>query len=263
MSKHFTKPFNPIGWQGSPHDFSGDNNLGIYATEATQRFVYGTRYLTWDGRVYKYANAGAAITTAHVDYAVYWAADHRSDWYQALPAAITAGDTSVLVDLTGGSSETCDEDELAGGYVFLMKLALANQCIRQIVGNTKNVSTETIIYLEAPVSHAFTKTTDHFEILANPWADIRSSYATGTTTTTMAGMPVVTCAASSKTWIQTWGICRGSWVGPAATERSLYYHANGSFAHYADIAAGTDQVAGVCILPGTDHSAFFMLQLSI
>ncbi|KKL18965.1 hypothetical protein LCGC14_2470230, partial [marine sediment metagenome] len=50
----FKFPFNPINWPALPHDFTGDNNLGIYTSETTQRYVYGTRYITWDGRVYKY-----------------------------------------------------------------------------------------------------------------------------------------------------------------------------------------------------------------
>lgn len=58
MSKQFTLPFNPFNWPASPIDHAqaipDTPYMGIYTVETTQRYVYGTRYITWDGRVYKY-----------------------------------------------------------------------------------------------------------------------------------------------------------------------------------------------------------------
>lgn len=65
MSNKFTLPFNPIEWPAAPHDFSGDLNLGIYAKETVQRYVYGTRYITWDGRVYKYMGVTTSGVTSY------------------------------------------------------------------------------------------------------------------------------------------------------------------------------------------------------
>lgn len=263
MSNHFTKPFNPLEWQASPHDFGSDNLLGIYAPDTTQRYVYGTRYLTWDGRVFKYFNAGAAITTSHVDYALYFAGGHRSAWYLTFANTHKVGDKSVIVTFATSDITTCAEDELAGGTMVMYKSGIANQQVRQIVGNTKDISSVVTVYLEAPLATVLTASVDAYEVLANPWANLQSSFATNSQTTSMAGMPVTPVVSGSKSWVQTWGIARGSWTEPAGAERSLYYMANGSFAHRGDVASGTDQRVGVCILPGTEHSAFFMLQCSI
>jgi len=65
MSKIFTLPHRPIYDGGSPHDYTGDNRLGLYTEETTQRYVHGTRHITWDGRVFKYALAGGELESYH------------------------------------------------------------------------------------------------------------------------------------------------------------------------------------------------------
>ena len=60
-NSHLSLPFNPIEWPAKPHDYTGDNLLGLYTAETTQRYRIGTRDMTWDGRVFKYCKAyGAA-----------------------------------------------------------------------------------------------------------------------------------------------------------------------------------------------------------
>ena len=49
------KPYNPIPWHGAPRDLTGDNQLGPYTRELTQRYVCGTRFATWDAKVFRYA----------------------------------------------------------------------------------------------------------------------------------------------------------------------------------------------------------------
>jgi len=56
-------PSNPVIWPARPHDFSGDNLLDIYNAETTQRYVAGTRFLRWDGSVFKYSRLkGTSVT---------------------------------------------------------------------------------------------------------------------------------------------------------------------------------------------------------
>jgi len=265
MSTMFTKPFRPLDWVASPHDFTGDNQLGIYTQDTTQRYVYGTRYLTWDGRVFKYFHAGAGITTSHVDYGLYFHGGHRSAWYLTFANTHNVGDTSVIVTFATSDTTTCAEDELAGGYMIMYKSGIANQQVRQIVGNTADATSIVTVYLDAPLATVLTGLTDAYEVLANPWADLRSAHADNNTSSSMAGMPVTPVASGSNSWVQTWGIARGSWVEPVALERSLYYCSNGSFSHHADANAGgcTDQCIGYAILPGTEHSTAFMLQCSV
>ena len=110
MSKIFTRPHLPLDWQSTPQDFTGDNNLGIYTKETTQRFVYGTRYLTWDGRVYKYMGLTTGGCVSY--HGVANTCEAITTWVAAI--AGTAGDRVYSITDTG-----ITEDQLAGAMIEL------------------------------------------------------------------------------------------------------------------------------------------------
>jgi len=237
----------------------------LYAASTVKdpRYNVGDRVVLPDSRVFRYAKVGEAITTAHVDYALYFAAEHKSDWYVAFTHTAKAGD--VAVTLTGAAA-LVTKDELRGGFIAIYQAGVANQCVRGIIGNTASDATSPYaytVYLDAPLAYDIT-TSDHFEVFANPWSDVRSAYLHPSATHTMCGMPTIVAAANAYTWVQTWGICRVSFdPTPAAYERSVYFAPNGSFGHRENAGITiTDQRAGVVILPGTAHSAFIILQIS-
>ncbi|KKL17783.1 hypothetical protein LCGC14_2482080 [marine sediment metagenome] len=218
MSKQFTLPFAPIGYQADPIDFTGDNVLGIYTTETTQRYIYGTRLITWDGRVYKYSNAVAQVysywgSVAFEDAAVSWT---------AVPTAgkITVGERRAVVTL--GSRTT---DDLAGGYLMTYDTsATTTSYLHGIVGNN-DTSTITTIYLDAPMPIT-TTTSDKHEVFENPYRETK--YSSSDVRCAVICVPAQSSAAGYKYWGQTYGPAYISPTNstiddPGVEERTVYF----------------------------------------
>lgn len=237
MSKQFTLPNNPLGWQANPHDFTGDNMLGIYTQETTQRYVYGTRFITWDGRVFKYAKAGSTMSS--MKYAVYGynqlVAERTSP--SATVNAAVAGDKTLNLTVTAGTvgvsrNGIIAEDALAGGFISMYQSS-SDRSQRMIVGNDALAAagTNLCIYLEAPVMATVTAGTGT-EVLANPYSDVRSDTEQYGIWSSALGMPCVVATSTYNYWIQTYGICRitptGAAFGANQGERQMVVAANGS-----------------------------------
>lgn len=255
MSKQFSKPFNPINWQGSPLDYSGDNQLGVYATETTsQRYIFGTRYLMWDGRVFKYSMSAGAINT----YRMCGTSDNTIDaWSTAV--ATTAGNRWIDIALTGRS-----EDDCAGGYVMIYDSTITLSAFRGIIGNEISGATNTRMYLDHPIEHTVT-TSDSTEVWASPYASVCG----GDNYICYLGVvatPVT--AASTYFWLQTWGptIVGGGGAAlqvDAETNKDLVADAGGSL-HEISTHENYQRI-GQMISGGdsTDAGPLVMLMLSI
>ena len=126
MSKIFQFPSAPIyGPPASPRDQSGDvvdvPHMGVYTQETTQRYMLGTRYITWDGRVFRYSKAGYLVSTDHGcwsgDYQAiaHWGEFGSSHAKGANPIHMTTETTYDGLAFDGVFAE----DVLAGGYVIL------------------------------------------------------------------------------------------------------------------------------------------------
>jgi len=255
MSKYLTKPFNPIEWPALPHDFGSDNLLGIRSTDATQRYVYGTRYTTWDGRVYKYFNAVAGVSSYHGA----GNAEVAAVTYVVLPVDAEAGQNHIIVTL--GSRA---EDDLAGSYLIIYDKSstagLEDNLNYGILGNS-NTTTTTDIYLDGNLPVKLL-TSDAVEVFENPYRELThatDSYAF------WAGIPARSQAAGYKGWVQTWGPCvvsGGENVGaPGADTRELVWGSNATLYKWATKEAA--QRAG-CIMTGSSaaYGPLIMLQCS-
>jgi hypothetical protein len=253
MSSTFQYPFNPIPWGGIPHDYTGDNQLGIYTTETTQRFVYGTRYTTWDGRVFKYYNAVAACYSYHGA----GNAEPACVTYVVAPTSHAAGQNKVTVTL---GSRT--EDDLAGSYLILYDKSSTDGNLNfGIIGNS-DTATTTDIYLDSNLPVAVVAATDYWEVFENPYRELTEatdSYAF------WAGVPMRNCAAGYKGWLQTWGpivVSGGENVGaPSADTRLLRWGSNASV--FTESTKANAQIAG-CIMTGSSaaYGPLIMLQCS-
>ena len=218
MSKHFTKPFNPINGPAVPHDFTGDNVLGIYTKETTQRYTYGTRYITWDGRVYKYMGLTTGGGVSYHGVANTLAA--VTGWTTALVG--TAGDRVYTITDTGIA-----EDQLAGAMIELYKATIDNSTSVAIVGNDATSGSTTRLYLEFPLSVDMTAS-DAVEVFENPYRLVSEASAS---TSAWMGIPCVTAATGYNVWSQTWGPALASpgnttLDDPAADERTVYWGTN-------------------------------------
>jgi len=290
-------PFQPITWGGSPHDFTEQTaggihglNLGIYTAETTQRYICGTRSMTWDGRVFRYAKVGPEypITSnkfgakqANILVAVKVASgvDPNDSPAVTVPNAVV-GDTSLVVTFTAGQlgNKECYEkadrtgvlakNELCGGYISFYTGDYRQQ--RGIIGNSAVAATGTsmTIYLDAPLDHVLTSGTSTCEILSNPYISLMQI---SDQNTSVMGMPCVTAAIRNYFWVQTWGILRISGtenVGATQRERQFYFDDQGAVVPSGDYFAGVYglQHAGFeierTVQVAYDGAPFIMLQIS-
>lgn len=231
----------------SPRDFALSTfEFGPYQSEATQRFIYGTRFLMWDGRVFKYCLTQGEIESYH------GVRDNNDAAlsYTAAPLAASIGDRMVQITLASRS-----EDDLVGGYIALYDggdIDTTNQ--RGIIGNTAS-DTTVDVYIDFPLHQAIIATTDAMEVFENPY---RAITEVSGATSAWVGVPCVSCAAELNTWIQTWGPCM---VSPgnqtlddaAANERMTFWMSNAVIGEVdgAGITASKNQIAGYILNGGT------------
>ena len=233
MSKIFQYRTTPLPYGAAPHDFSGDNNLGIRAVESAQRYVYGTRYTTWDGRVFKYCNAVAAV------YSYHGARCNEGSVlsWTVSPVTQAAGDRFATATVASRL-----EDDLAGGF-FMTHDASATDTswLFGITGNEATSGSTTRLYLDGAFPVAIT-TSDNQEIFENPYRELTE--ATGGVNAWI-GVPAMTAAANEKFWCQTWGpayISGGETLDSAADARVLKWGSNASL--FDDATKTAAQIAG-------------------
>ncbi len=208
-------PFNPIIWPAVPHDFTGDNNLGYYTKETTQRYAWGTRGITWDGKVFKYGRSKdtmkpgyGAMNAASIDISDLLNSNH--------PNTIAIGDRDLLVAVA--ANDTYDEggiaeDELVGAQVVVGHGSAATTEQRTVIGN-EAIAAATAGNIKVFVDYPFAveHTTGFMEVPLNPYG-----YLTHTDPGigSVMGLPLVPATTGQNLWIQTWGLC---WCVPGGAD---------------------------------------------
>lgn len=282
MSDHFQYPNTPLGWQASPQDFAQTvvdvPFMGVYTQETTQRFVPGTRYTTWDGRVFKYGKCGSTLESMkffvyNYSQLVAEISDPDAELDATVAGATKLYLTVVAAEIGSGRNGIIAEDELAGGYISIYSSTTGYRPQRLIVGNDALAATDTklILYIDAPLEVLTTGSTNT-EICANPYIDLRSN-ASGGYVAAM-GVPCIKTTTGYFFWIQSWGICR---VTP--TSAATHGYGNNQSDFWSDnyglyqmpsiwdagkrnlqrVGFRTERVTGV----SGDAAPFVMLQISI
>jgi len=285
-----TLPFRPLDWVASVKDFSSaagvhNRGIGLYIAEDTQRFVLGTRKLTWDGRAFRYGRCGTTWTSTtmgvHNDTILVC---NRVGATAAAPVTAPIGASKITVTFTanvlGDSTSQNDaqrtgviaENELVGGYIHLQTIPVAgteHDENRLIVGNTAVVAggTSMIIYLDEPLNYAMLTGTTTCEILASPYANLRRS-----NDEFVSVMGVANCVATAEeyVWLQTWGPIRISpnTDTPVNRDRQYVFDDFGTMIPAGDYNAGTfsPQHAGFLLEKTVAtqyyHSPFINLQIN-
>jgi hypothetical protein len=263
MSKIFAYPHNPLPWNAEPIDFAkaaGDvPYMGVYAVETTQRYVPGTRHITWDGRVFKYSKAvgtvgGGRLAFFYADVSTYGIA------YTTVANSQVVGDTIVSV-----ASQSFAKDILAGGMVLLYGASYTYYQQRGIIGNNYCSSSQVNINLEAPLSVAITTASTGIEVMPNPYLYI---YPDTDAYMGASGIPAARAVSGQFFWQQTWGLCN---VEPGMTLGGAYDHqlvtgmgAGACYLHTAAYATTEQsQHIGFVVDKGNSPVPFVMLQISI
>jgi len=169
-------------------------NQGIYEISSTKRERLGTKRILQDGRIYRYAYAGGALSPGKLVQAKAINAHHED---VAPSAAVAAGGRSIVMDTL---STTLSANQLVDGYVIVQDDAGEGH-IYDVVGHT--ASTTPTIKIDPGVRVALT-TSSTLTLVHNPWW----SCDHGTTEELLAvGVPTVSVTSSYYCWLQTGGIC--------------------------------------------------------
>lgn len=248
--------------------------IEIYEADTTAKYDIGTRLVTGDGRVLRYAKATNEIKSTNYGLK-FW--DQLSDGigYKAPLYTQVVGDRTVSVN--AGKSVT--KDELKGGYIIIHThhTYYYNQN-RLIIGNTKSDGSNYVtITVDGPWTIAI-ETAFGVETLRNPYGNVQLRTAPlgtgGDGYSSVAGMPMCeTTAANQYLWLQTWGPI---WVNPTGTsllttddsdERQLVFDHEGSVCIFDDALNTTAhmQNAGFIIdriAAGSSGPPLVMLQVS-
>ena len=253
MSKQFSLPFNPIEWPAMPHDYTGDDNLGLSTSDTVQRYVAGTRHLAWDGSVYKYGKASAVMTSYQAGAKF---TDTAADvTYESLPGGEAAGGRALTI--TQGS---ITEDLYQGGLLTLFYSGTGDGTTFAIQGNDATSGTITRLYLDRALPADVTSS-HSCELFPNPYMAIAQNSATGES---VVGPPMAIIASASYGWFKTRGpafLSAQANVGVAYTQAAYWRH-DGSVdvGTSAGAAFVTDQYAGYSLSDGVTAGPLIMLQ---
>ena len=267
-------PHGPLTWFSNPKDYTGAYNLGPHTVETTQRYVYGTRALTWDGKVFKYSRAKDTL------YAGYGAKNGSlidvSDLINSVtPAAYVAGQRVVSVTIAATEGYASDgviaEDELVGAQFVVGHGAAALTEQRTVMANTAVASGggTTYLTLDYPLALAHSAGVA-CEVPFNAYAYLIN---TSNAIASVMGIPTITAGTGYNLWIQTWGLCwcvpggGDSTPGDAAADRMVYFVGDGSVNGGGAVTIETGlQPAGFitdATESGTGTMPMVMLQISI
>ena len=245
----------------------------IWETSLTARYTVGTRLITEDGRVFRYAKASNIISVSHFGLKF---------WGQIGDGiAAVAGGASSVGDYTVTLTGTATKNEYTGGYLSMWS---SPHQFRSILSNTATSGTTFVVTLAEPLTVAIVSASTWCEALQSPYANVRltagpSGGDSGNDYSSVAGMAfTVTAAADTYLWIQTWGPIiinpHGSSLqdaGITGGERKLVFDVEGSICIEDDAAHGPGadgdehQIAGFIIdrsASGTSGPPLVMLTIS-
>lgn len=240
------------------------------APSTTQRHEIGARMVTRDGRVFRYAKAGATLNT---DLGC-MPNEEQEIAYNTIAAAAVLGATTIVLDVAAGDGIADDGviavDSLVNGYVVVFPHN-EDAFTRLITGNTVVAGGGgecTLTLLNGIPVALDAGNVDHGEAMASPYSDVRSLTST---TTSVLGIPTWVATVGQYLWIQTWGPC---WIAPqgavstGTNDRQVVFRHDGSIDQHdstdANVAMG--QHAGFVMKQGNgggQGAAFVMLQISI
>lgn len=215
----------------------------LHDISATPRHQVGTRVTTNDGRVFRYAKAGAVdLVAGNALQAPAPVANHLA---LTPTAAAAVGDTVVFATL-GATAATAGQ--YAGG-LLVIQTTPGNGMAYRISGHAAVLSGGVItINLEDPIQVALT-TSSRVDLYANAYNGVIQTPIT-TLTGAVVGGAVVACTAAFFCWIQTRGTFPGLIIGTPAVGQAL--SCPGAVAGGFAINSGTLPVVAYARVVGVD-----------
>lgn len=171
----------------------------VRSTSTVKEQDLGTLGQTPDGRLYRYAKAGAAdLAPGKLAVAATQVADHANI---SVAAAASVGDKEVTVTL-GSTEATLDQYE--DGFLVVNDAAGEGVAYRIRANQAGDAAANIKVFLDEEVKVALT-TSSEVSLVKNPWADVVIS-ATDQADLPV-GVPNVTVGDTEYGWVQTAGVC--------------------------------------------------------
>ena len=196
-------------------DFINLNRPDVHTPDDIQQYDIATKY-EFNGKVYHYARAVGTITT-NLAVKIY---NHQDVGYRIAAATSDVGATDISVTTTvdDNLAGVAAEDELKGGVcvIFEKTLGAGYEQTFGILGNDALAAYGTLkIYLDGPLTQAFTNAIAYAEATASPWAKVAVSGSTVLVDNLSTNCGVACCHATTGQWlwVQTWGMV---WLSPDA-----------------------------------------------
>jgi hypothetical protein len=214
---------------------------GVYEENASQKAELGYRLAFSDGRVFRYAKAGASNLAAGKAVKAGLISEDR-EINKAVTTATLAGAYTVTLTTSSAVTTGADgylqiNDDTGEGSLMKIKLTAANA----------STATRTDVTLYDPIPLALT-TSSEGTIIHNPYE--QCEIATNNTQIVL-GVPPIAVTAEYYFWLQTWGIASVLVTGtPAAGVRvTVSEVVNGAA---SAMATATIQAFGIMGLVGVD-----------
>jgi len=180
----------------------------LYTSSSTQAHALGERAVTSDGRVFRYAKAGAsALVAGNFIQAPAQVANHQN----IAVAAAAIGATQITVTL-GATAATAGQ--YAGGQAVVTITPGLGQAINILGNPAADASATLVLTLAEPLRVALTSST-RIDLVPNPYNGVIQVPVT-TLTGPVVGVATYIIAASEFGWLQRAGACGALIAGTPA-----------------------------------------------
>jgi hypothetical protein len=232
----------------------------VKTQSSTKKYPLGTRGVTSDGRVFRYALNGA--TALAVGKIVKAPAADNAAFSTAHPIStdmgtITSTWNSIDINCTWDASSTYGKDKFADGYLVTAGSTGPCQMVR-IKGNTTGVGATasqkvTLTFKEDSRLSASITTAQEFALYKSPYDAVVVNLGVAAGATAVLGVPPIAVTASHYFWLQTWGYCPVLGIGALTLGAPVRQDVTTSNSGYVakqhpttDAVTDYVQVLGVC-----------------
>jgi hypothetical protein len=176
---------------------------GIYEQSETPEYLLGTKLEYNDGRVFRYARAGAValVKSLMCQNAIADADYNNEDQTGNFPVV---GDTTIVVEVATGLALIVAKDFLAGGQVTVMTGSGVGDMYNIVGSQFGTTDTNVSLVIDSPIRTTWT-TSSQVGITPSLWSNTLV-FAT-TTTGTACGVPLIAVTAGYYYWSQVEGPC--------------------------------------------------------
>lgn len=191
------------GFTSGPTEYPSVLRQAIYEASVTQKYDIGARYVAKDGRVFRYAKAGATLAAGELQSTAAFGGSVANVQEDLTPSAAAIGKTTVFITTV---TDATTLNQFADGYLAVSDggASIGQGEMYKIIANAAGAAGLLRFDLDRPLTTAWTSST-RVSIMTNPYNLIVQSPAS-TAIGMPLGVPMVAVTDNYYCWIQTWGM---------------------------------------------------------